>query len=168
LDISNDLDISSGTVVAALNKSSSPSNTTFVVTGAINRTGGSLQLVNYGAPLVVGDKFTIFNKAVTGGASMPIVATGFTVNNNLASDGSVTVATVVPVTSPTITNSVSGGNLTLTWPSGTGLSLQVQTNSLSTGLSTNWVTIPGTGASTSYTTPVNTAANTCVFYRLAP
>jgi autotransporter-associated beta strand protein len=168
LSISNDLNISSGTVVAALNKSLSPSNTMFVVAGAINRAGGSLQLVNYGPPLVVGDKFTIFNKAVAGGANMPIVATGFTVNNNLGVDGSVTVATVTSVTSPAITNSILGGNLTLTWPSGTGLSLQVQTNSLATGLSTNWVTIPGTGANTSYTTPMNTSSNMCVFYRLAP
>jgi autotransporter-associated beta strand protein len=168
LIVSNDMNISSGTVVAALNKSLSPSNTTFVVAGAINRTGGSLQLVNSGPALAVGDKFIIFNKAVAGGAGMPIVATGFTVNNNLGLDGSVTVATVASVTPPQITNSVSGGNFNLTWPSGTGLSLQVQTNSLSVGLSTNWVTIPGTATVNTYSAPVNTASNTCVFYRLAP
>jgi hypothetical protein len=116
---------------------------------------------------VVGDKFYIFNKAVAGGASMPIITTGFTVNNNLGFDGSVTVATVPVVTPPTLTNSVSGGNFNLSWPSGTGLSLQVQTNSLSKGLSTNWVTIPGTATANTFSAPVNTASNTAVFYRLS-
>ena len=45
-------------------------------------------------------------------------------------------------TTPTnIVSSVSGGNLTLTWPaSHTGWTLQVQTNSRSVGLSNNWST----------------------------
>jgi len=167
LNVSNDLNITAGTVVATLNKSLSVSNTTFAVTGAINRTGGSLLLTNSGPALTVGDKFKIFNKAVAGGASMPIVATGFTVNNNLGVDGSVTVATVVVVTPPTITNSVSGGTLHLSWSAAyTGYSLQAQTNTLAAGLKTNWVTIPGTATSNTYSVPLNTTANTCVFYRL--
>ncbi len=35
------------------------------------------------------------------------------------------------------------------------------------GLSTNWITIPGTDAGNSYVAPVSNA-NGCVFYRLAP
>jgi hypothetical protein len=168
LNVFGNLNISSGTVVAALNKSLVASNTTFVVSNALARTGGSLQLVNYGPALVVGDKFTIFNKAVTGGAGTTIVSTGFTVNNNLAVDGSVTVASVVAATPPTLTNSVSGGNYHLSWPSGTGLNLYAQTNTLSAGLKSNWVLIPGYSSASSFSAPVNTASNTCVFYRLAP
>jgi fibronectin-binding autotransporter adhesin len=168
LNVFGTLNISSGTVVAALNKSLAVSNTTFVVSNAVTRTGGSLQLVNYGPALAVGDKFTIFNKAVTGGAGMTIVSTGFTVNNNLAGDGSVTVATVVAATPPTLTNSVSGGNYNLSWPSGTGLNLYAQTNTLSAGLKSNWVLIPGYSSASSFSAPVNTASNTAVFYRLAP
>jgi fibronectin-binding autotransporter adhesin len=168
LNVSNDLNITAGTVVATLNKSQAVSNTTFAVTGFITRTGGTLLLTNSGPTLTVGDKFTIFNKAVAGGASMPIVATGFTVNNNLAVDGSVTVTSVVVVTPPTLSATFSGGNVNLSWPAAsTGLNLQVQTNTLSTGLKSNWVIIPGTSAGNSYSAPVNTASNTAVFYRLS-
>jgi len=67
-----------------------------------------------------------------------------------------------------ITAAVSGGSLNLSWPvAWTGLYLQSQTNSLATGLNTNWVTLPGTDAANGYTnTPSNT--NEAVFYRLAP
>jgi hypothetical protein len=57
--------------------------------------------------------------------------------------------------------------LKLSWPASfTGLHLQVQTNSLTKGLSTNWFTILGTDASDSFSTPITT--NGTVFYRLAP
>jgi hypothetical protein len=70
-------------------------------------------------------------------------------------------------TSPTtITNSVSGGNLTLSWPPDhTGWRLQVQTNTLSVGLYTNWVTVANSTTTNSVTIPIN-SANGAVFYRL--
>jgi fibronectin-binding autotransporter adhesin len=159
--------INSGTLVAVLNKSLSPSNT-FFSAGFIQSAGGTLKLVNVGPALSVGDKFTLFNQPVSGGNALTIVSTGFSVTNNLAVDGSVTVTAVTPVTPPTITADVSGGQLTLTWPAGaTGLHLQVQTNSLAAGLGTNWITIPGTDATNRYLVPLN-RTNGAVFYRLAP
>jgi fibronectin-binding autotransporter adhesin len=165
LSVSNNMNISSGTVMASLNTLSSPSNTTYVVTGTLTSTGGSLKLVNYGPALVAGDKFTIFSQPVSGGAGMTIVSPGFTVANNLAVDGSVSVVSASPP--PTITSKVSGGVLTLTWPSSWtgGVLLQAQTNSLSVGIKANWVTIPGTDAGNSYSTSIN-ATNPAVFYRL--
>jgi hypothetical protein len=77
----------------------------------------------------------------------------------------VSVATVN--TNPTnITFTVSSGNqLILSWPADhIGWHLQVQTNSLSTGLGTNWVTIPGTDAAGSYTNTINPVSG-AVFYR---
>lgn len=62
-----------------------------------------------------------------------------------------------------ITTSLSGGNLVLTWPTGQGWVLQAQTNTLATGLSTNWVR--QTGANSPYTVTPNTGKAT-VFYRL--
>jgi hypothetical protein len=95
---------------------------------------------------------------------MVIVSPGFTVNNNLVVDGSVTVAGVQPPGSNLITPSLSGGQLTLSWPSAwIGLHLQFQTNSPGT----NWITIPGTDASNSYITALNNSVAS-VFYRLAP
>ena len=46
-----------------------------------------------------------------------------------------------------------------------GVHVQSQTNALTKGLSTNWVTIPGTDLSNSYTTPL-VKSNQAVFYRL--
>ena len=96
---------------------------------------------------------------------MTIVSPGFTVANNLAVDGSVSVITVSPP--PAITAKVSGGSLTLTWPSSWtgGVILQAQTNALSVGIKGNWVTIPGTDAGNSYSTSIN-STNPSVFYRL--
>jgi hypothetical protein len=69
---------------------------------------------------------------------------------------------------PTLTATVSGGNLNLSWPSSwTGLHVQVQTNTLAKGLGTNWVTIPGSSAGHTFSAPI-IATNPAVFYRLAP
>ena len=162
--IHGNLSIGSGTIVANINKSLSPSNTLYQVAGSISSTAGTLKLLNFGPSLNRNDKFNIFNKAVSGGSSMVIVSPGFTVNNNLAADGSVTVAGVQPPGSNLIIPSVSGGQLTLSWPSAwMGLHLQVQTNLPGT----NWITIPGTDASNSYMTALDSSV-TSVFYRLAP
>jgi hypothetical protein len=123
-----------------------------------------LKLLNYGPALVAGDKFQIFNQAVTG--SMTVLSPGFTVVNN--GDGSFTVQTVAPAGSGVIAPNFSGGHLNLSWPAiWTGLHVQVQTNSLAKGLGTNWVTIQGTDTGNSYSTTPNNS-NGSVFYRLAP
>ena len=81
------------------------------------------------------------------------------------------VLTAVVVTGPsgpgTITNSVSGGVLTLQWPAGQSWRLVSQTNSLSVGLITNssaWNTVPG-GIDGSNSLTIN-PANPTVFYKL--
>ena len=70
-------------------------------------------------------------------------------------------------TTPTnITMSVSGGTLTLSWPaSHLGWILQSQTNSLSVGISTNWVDVPGSEASTEAYIPLDPEVP-AAFYRL--
>jgi fibronectin-binding autotransporter adhesin len=166
LNVEGNMNISSGTLLASLNKSLTPSNSFVSVGGTINSSGGKLKLLNFGPSLVVGDEFTIFNQPV--GGAMTIVSPGFTVTNNLAVDGSVTVGSVASPGSGQITAAISSGNLNLSWPAAwAGLHLQVQTNSLSIGLGTNWVTIPGTDATNSYSTLLNNS-NASVFWRLAP
>ncbi len=87
----------------------------------------------------------------------------YTWQNDVATDGSVTVLTVSPITSPTLGVSQAGNTLTFSW---TGpFKLQSQTNSLSVGLSNNWFTFPGGG-----TSPVNVTinpTNATVFFRLS-
>ena len=62
-----------------------------------------------------------------------------------------------------ITAVYDGSTLTLNWPSGQGWRLQAQTNSLATGLGTNWVNV--TGAAPPVPVSPN-SANGNVFYRL--
>jgi autotransporter-associated beta strand protein len=164
LTVAGSMTISSGTILATLNKSLSPSNSFVSVGGTINNSGGTLKLLNCGPNLAVGDKFSIFNQTV-GSSTLTIVSPGFTVNNNLAVDGSVTVSSIAPPAN--LTAMLSGGNLNLSWPSTyMGLHLQLQTNPLTIGLSTNWATISGTDASNSYSTQM--LKSNAVFYRLAP
>jgi hypothetical protein len=178
-NVNSYLYIDSGTMVFTLNKSLPASNTVFAVTnytsgfaGAINITGGTLKLINAGPALQPGDKFTLFPVAYPGqivGANLLTIApVGFTVNAaNLGVDGSVTVATVLPA--PTITASVTGSTLNLSWPSSWigAMHLQSQTNTLAKGLGTNWVDIPGTDAAATYSATLN-RTNASVFYRLSP
>jgi fibronectin-binding autotransporter adhesin len=165
----NNMNIDSGTVVASLNRAASPSRTTYTVAGTLTHTGGTLKLYIAGPALQVGDKFTIFSQPVPGGASMPIISPGCTVSNSLASDGSVVVTSAQPL--PSITASISGTNLTLSWPASWtgGVVLQNQTNRLNQGLRllpSSWTTIPGTDLGNTYVSSINNS-NGCVFFRFA-
>lgn len=62
--------------------------------------------------------------------------------------------------------SLSGKTLTLSWPTNSGWILQTQTNSLATGLTTNWVAVPGSTSVTSTNMTVD-SGNGSVYYRLA-
>jgi hypothetical protein len=65
-----------------------------------------------------------------------------------------------------ITAVVSGNQLTLSWPADhTGWRLQVQTNSLSTGLGSNWVDVAGSTSVNSMSFTIN-PPNGTVFYRM--
>jgi autotransporter-associated beta strand protein len=162
LEVQGLMSINAGTVVASLNTALSPSNTFYNAFGGFIYNSGNLKLINAGPQLVVGQKFTIFSQPIFG---LTVVSPGFTVQNDLGVDGSVTVTAVEPP--PTITSTVVGNQLNLTWPAAWtgGVHLQAQTNSLTVGLSNNWVTIPGTDASNSYSTTIDPTKPT-VFYRL--
>jgi autotransporter-associated beta strand protein len=154
--------------VFTLNKTVSPSNSMAVVTGTINA-GGTLTVTNIGtgggAALAAGDSFQLFNKAVTGmfaTLNLPTKPANTAWTNKLAIDGSIALYATQPAPA-NITYSVIGGDLVLTWPNGAGWTLEVQTNSLSTGLGTNWVLLPG--ATSPFTNAVD-SANGSVFYRL--
>src|SRR5258708_2095132 len=67
---------------------------------------------------------------------------------------------------PTITGARSGNTLTLSWPAGyTGWRLQSQSNSIGTGLRTNWGDIVGAITTNQLTVTIN-KANGSVFFRL--
>jgi autotransporter-associated beta strand protein len=169
----------SGAVVIKINDGVSPKSDKLVAPSVTISSGATLTVNNIGSTnLVAGDTFTLFSTPVSGSfttVTLPALpATNLAWTNKLAVNGSIGVVAVATVnTSPTnITFTVSSGSpvssgnqLILSWPADhIGWHLQAQTNSLSTGLGTNWVTIPGTDTVGSYTNTIN-PANGCVFYR---
>jgi autotransporter-associated beta strand protein len=136
--------------------------------------GGTLSVTNRGPALKVGDVFQLFPAAVTAFSSIQVAtndATGsfYTWTNKVALDGSIQVLAAVSPVNKTPTNftaTVSANQLVLSWPTDQiGWHLQVQTNPPTTGLSTNWVTIPNTDLNNSYTNTVDSTMGS-IFYRM--
>ena len=161
-----------GTAVMELNRTNAVSTNDVISAGSI-ALSGTLTVTNLGPTLVAGDRFVLLSGPVTGAfttVNLPesVGSVTYTWTNKTAVDGSIQVLTVSSVnqTPTNITSVVNNGNLELSWPADhTGWHLQAQTNSLTSGLGTNWTTIPNTDLNNSYTNTINTANGT-VFYRL--
>ena len=134
--------------------------------------GATVVVTNIGDTLRAGDTFTLFNQAVSGFASVVLPATDSTGNipyvwqNNLAVNGTITVTSGLNTNAPVLTNVVVGNTLDFTWPvDRIGWLLQVQTNSLNVGISSNWFTVANSGTTNHVIVPV-VRTNGAVFYRL--
>jgi autotransporter-associated beta strand protein len=161
-----------GAAVMELNRAGSPNSDRIVATSFTG--GGTLTVTNIGAGLQAGDTFQLFSTNISGFATVNLPATdtvnhrAYTWNNQLAANGTIVVLTstsTVNLTPPNIQFQVSGNVLNLSWPANIGWYLQIQTNSLTVGLSTNWVTLPGSDSVTSTNITIN-PANGSVFYRM--
>jgi fibronectin-binding autotransporter adhesin len=110
----NALNISSGKILMTVNKSLVQSNS-FIMAGQVNYTGGTLVVTNPGPSLTVGDKFVLFPQPISNGHLMPITSTYATFQNNLETDGSITVTTVQQPAPPTFKGPVllNGTNIVL-------------------------------------------------------
>jgi len=156
-----------GTLFVAVNKG--VGNSFASVGGDISLSNSILVVTNIGPALSHGDKFILFNKAVANVTGMTLVPpAGYSLTNDLALDGSVTIGPPTVNPNPTnLTVRISAGQVILSWPeSHIGWRLQAQTNSTAVGLSTNWVTLPGTQLNNSYTNAIG-IANGAVFYRMS-
>lgn len=136
--------------------------------------GGTLSVTNIGAGLQAGDTFQLFSTNISGFATVnlqtndPANYYAYTWTNRLAIDGTIRVLTAVQTVNtnrPIIGFTASGNTLTLSWPTNAGWTLEVQTNSSSTGLSTNWVVVPNSQNVTSTNITIN-PTNGSVFYRM--
>jgi autotransporter-associated beta strand protein len=162
-----------GAAVMELNRAGSPNSDRIVAPSFTG--GGTLTVTNIGAGLQVGDTFQLFSTNISGFATvnLPMNDTvnykAYTWNNNLAVNGTIVVLTAIQTVNPNPTNitvQVSGNMLTLSWPADhLGWTLQVQTNSLSTGLGTNWVAIPNS-MNVTFTNITINPTNGSVFYRM--
>jgi hypothetical protein len=99
--IAGSLNWTAGNVLIPLNKSLAISNSLITAAG-VNYTAGSLIVSNAGPSLTVGDKFVIFSQPVANGHTIPIVSPYATFQNDLETDGSITVKTVVQPAAPSL------------------------------------------------------------------
>lgn len=166
----------SGGVTINLDDTDAPACGTFAAKSFTINSGATLLVTNVGPGLINGTTFTLFNQHISGFASVtlpatdPTGATNYVWANNLAANGTITLTSGgLPAVNSNPTNIVfaaSAGSLTLSWPADhTGWTLQVQTNSLATGISTNWVNVPGS-SSTDQVVVLTVQTNGAVFYRL--
>jgi autotransporter-associated beta strand protein len=128
--------------------------------GAIRTVTGATINLNFSGTYTVGAFYTNGVALAIGtynAGNLPGFITG---------SGAVQVVGTIPTTPTNLSYSVSGGKLTINWPANyRGWILQEQTNTLSVGLSTNWVDVSGSANVTSTNVTINPASPT-VFYRL--
>jgi autotransporter-associated beta strand protein len=143
------------------------------VAGLSNVTySGTLSLTNLSGTLATGDSFKIFDAASYNGSftsvtpSIPGLGLGWD-TSDLGINGTLKIVATVATNPTNLTAVVSGGNLDLSWPADhTGWRLEGQTNSLNTGLSTNWGTVPGSTSTNHMIIPI-VPGNGSVFFRMA-
>jgi fibronectin type 3 domain-containing protein len=105
------------------------------------------------------------NSSLTNGITYYFVISA---TNSTAESANSTQTAVQPVSFAPVSLSClqEGNQLQINWPlDHTGWQLQVQTNSLATGLSTNWVLVPDSSLTNQYLVPAG-SVNGGVFYRL--
>ena len=148
--------------------------------GALTLASGTVfRVSNTGAALALGSYKLIAagsGGSVTGAAPSSVTVGGNGVASGAKSSLGVTdselylvVAARVSTTPPTLTNSVSGTNLNLSWPlDHTGWRLLVQTNHLAAGISlitNDWDTVANLASTNAVSIPIDTAKPT-EFYRM--
>jgi autotransporter-associated beta strand protein/T5SS/PEP-CTERM-associated repeat protein len=168
LTINNNLTIQGGAFLRINKTGGSPTSDHITGLGTANY-GGTLTISNVTAdatPLVAGDTFTLFSAATHNGHFTNIAGSPGSGLAYAFTNGVLSVVTGVASNSTNITFNVSGNTLSLSWPADhLGWILQRQTNSLTVGLSTNWVDVAGSASITSTNITINPATPTA-FYRL--
>jgi autotransporter-associated beta strand protein len=165
--------LSAGTIKMKLSKSGSTlANDSLNVSGGFTCGGTLLVDLSASPALAPGDAFPLFSAGggFSGAFIEVIPGPGFGLawdTSTLATDGTLrVVASSVPSTGTSILSAVTGNQLSLSWPANyIGWRLQAQTNSSNSGLSTNWVNVPGSSVTNQVFLPINKTAGS-VFYRM--
>lgn len=140
-----------------------------VGTGILNGSFPVANIADEGNPLFVGTRAD--NNDFLSGDLAELMIAGSSLSSYdvakltsyLAQEHNITIVNSNPTN---LIFSAAGGNLTLSWPADhTGWELQAQTNSLSVGISTNWVSVPNSTTTDQVVIPIN-LTNGSVFYRL--
>lgn len=166
LTINNNLTLQGGALLRISKNGGTRTNDLITGLGTVNY-GGTLVVSNVttdATTLAAGDTFTLFSASTHNGNFTSITGSPGSGLAYSFTNGVLSVVSTGPSGPATLTNNVSGNTLSLSWPAGQGWRLQQQTNSLSTGLGTNWVYV--TDGSTSSTNITADATKPAVFYRL--
>ena len=136
------------------------------VTGALTF-GGTLVVSNLAGTIAVGDKFKLFQAGSINGSfsvyRLPTLTANLAWNTNSLSTG---ILSVVQTSPTNLVWQINSTNLNLSWPAGyIGWRLQVQTNALNAGLSTNWFDVSSASQTNNVTLPIDGTKGS-VFYRL--
>ncbi len=133
--------------------------------------GGTLVVTNLGEALQMGDTFNLFDAAAISGSFTNYVlpaldpSMGWDVSK-LNVDGTITVGAPTSNIPVPLIYQVSANGLEFSWPTDhTGWRLEAQTNSLATGLTNNWATVPGSQETNRVILSIDKASGS-VFYRL--
>jgi len=159
-----------GTNLFKVSHPGSATNDILSVNGAL-AIGGTLKVTVLGSIPAANDIFTLFNATggVTGtfaATNLPALGGGLVWDTTNLVNGVLHIIATVNTTPTNLTAVVSGNLLTLSWPADhTGWRLQAQTNSLNTGLNTNWFDVAGSTSVNSVNATIN-PANGTVFYRM--
>jgi len=163
LTINNDLTLA-GDLSIEVNRTGSACDKV-QVSGTLTNTGvGTITVVNNGAALQAGDTFALFNKAVANGDALAVTGGSVLWTNKLAIDGTIAVMSTVATTPTNIDYSLTGNNLTITWPANY-LTWVLQSNSVDIASSANWFPVPGSESVTQFSVTVD-PVKPQVFYRL--
>jgi hypothetical protein len=133
--------------------------------------GGTLKIVTLTGSIAATNSFKFFSATNYSGSftALSPVTPGINMawnTNTLTTDGILRVLSTVNTGRTNIGFTVSGNQLTLSWPMDhVGWRLQVQTNSQTTGLRTNWVDVAGSTTVSNVTVTIN-PTNGSVFYRM--
>jgi len=172
LTINNTLTLRPGSMTfIKLTKTGDDTDNDSIIGMSTMNCGGTLQVTNLGTmPLAAGDIFPLFSATNFTGAFaqliLPPLGPNLYWSNNLAVNGSLSVASSVSLLPTNLLWSVQGTNLILTWSADhIGWRLQMQTNSLATGLVGNWFDVPNSNATNTGIFAIGFNYN-CVFYRL--
>jgi hypothetical protein len=127
---------------------------------------GTVSVNVAGAGIVGGPIRLLTFESLSGSGAFTLNTLPAGIEGQLATNGNSIDLVVVPIYGTNLTITPGGGNVTVSWPaSHLGWSLEVQTNTLEVGLSTNWVTVPDSDMTNSVVVPIN-AVDPAVFYRM--
>jgi|GEM_PF-1450651 len=170
ITVAGNVNLGSGIMLLAINRSGL-AHDSLAVSGSTT-ISGTLAVTNIGAVLQVGDAFQLFPGATPGFTSFNLPVNDYANNviyawnNTLGSNGKITVASVVPLVNtnaPALQVSVSGGTLSLAWPTNAGWTLL--TNSVSLTQTNQWFPYPNSANLTNVNITID-PTKTNVFFKM--